>query len=69
MNKAEIDNQYNTWLNDADMPAELKHDLRNMQDDEDTKVDAFGTSLSFGTAGMRGLLGAGTNRMKIYTVR
>ena len=49
MNKAEIDNQYNTWLNDADMPAELKHDLRNMQDDEDTKADAFGTSLSFGT--------------------
>ena len=69
MNKAEIDNQYNAWLNDVDMPAELKHDLRNMQDDEDTKVDAFGTSLSFGTAGMRGLLGAGTNRMNIYTVR
>jgi len=69
MNKAEIDNQYNAWLNDVDMPAELKHDLRNMQDDEDTKADAFGTSLSFGTAGMRGLLGAGTNRMNIYTVR
>ena len=37
--------------------------------DEKTKEDAFYTYLEFGTAGQRGLLGAGTNRMNIYTVR
>ncbi|WP_404825440.1 phospho-sugar mutase [Fructilactobacillus lindneri] len=51
------------------MPAELKRDLEKIKDDDAAKEDAFSTSLSFGTAGMRGLLGAGTNRMNIYTVR
>ena len=37
--------------------------------DEKTKEDAFYTNLEFGTAGMRGLIGAGTNRINIYVVR
>ncbi|MBF0786393.1 MULTISPECIES: phospho-sugar mutase [unclassified Streptococcus] len=59
--------QYQTWLNYAELPAYLQEDLRNM--DEKDKEDAFYTSLEFGTAGMRGLIGAGTNRINIYVVR
>ena len=46
----------------ADLPDYLRQDLENM--DEKTKEDAFYTNLEFGTAGMRGLIGAGTNRIK-----
>ncbi|MGT2799218.1 phospho-sugar mutase [Streptococcus marmotae] len=59
--------QYQTWLNYTELPDYLQEDLRNM--DEKTKEDAFYTSLEFGTAGMRGLIGAGTNRINIYVVR
>lgn len=59
--------QYQTWLNYAELPDYLKEELQNM--DEKTKEDAFYTSLEFGTAGMRGLIGAGTNRMNSYIVR
>ncbi|MTB63958.1 phospho-sugar mutase [Streptococcus sp. zg-86] len=59
--------QYQAWLNYAELPDYLQEDLRNM--DEKTKEDAFYTSLEFGTAGMRGLIGAGTNRINIYVVR
>lgn len=57
---------YEKWLN-ADLLPELHEELVNM--DEATKEDAFYTYLEFGTAGQRGLLGAGTNRMNLYTVR
>lgn len=46
-----------------------RNDLNALQEDEAKLEDAFYQSLSFGTAGMRGLIGAGTNRMNIYTVR
>ncbi|QIL50651.1 phospho-sugar mutase [Weissella coleopterorum] len=59
---------YNIWLEKADLSADLKADLKNMQNDGE-REDAFYTPLSFGTAGMRGILGAGINRMNIYTVR
>ncbi|MER0122655.1 phospho-sugar mutase [Streptococcus sp. ZJ100] len=59
--------QYQAWLDYAELPDYLQEDLRNM--DEKTKEDAFYTSLEFGTAGMRGLIGAGTNRINIYVVR
>jgi len=58
---------YQKWLNFADLPDYLRQDLENM--DEKTKEDAFYTNLEFGTAGMRGLIGAGTNRINIYVVR
>ena len=50
-----------------ELPDYLRQDLENM--DEKTKEDAFYTNLEFGTAGMRGLVGAGTNRINIYVVR
>ncbi|MBZ2110111.1 phospho-sugar mutase [Streptococcus infantis] len=58
---------YQKWVDFADLPDYLRHDLENM--DEKTKEDAFYTNLEFGTAGMRGLIGAGTNRINIYVVR
>ena len=58
---------YQKWVDFADLPDYLRQDLENM--DEKTKEDAFYTDLEFGTAGMRGLIGAGTNRINIYVVR
>ena len=55
------------WVDFAELPDYLRQDLENM--DEKTKEDAFYTNLEFGTAGMRGLIGAGTNRINIYVVR
>ncbi|MET3644322.1 phospho-sugar mutase [Streptococcus gallinaceus] len=58
---------YQKWLDVADLPDYLREDLLAM--DEKTKEDAFYTNLEFGTAGMRGYIGAGTNRINIYVVR
>ena len=58
---------YQKWVDFADLPDYLRQDLINM--DEKTKEDAFYTNLEFGTAGMRGLIGSGTNRINIYVVR
>lgn len=58
---------FQTWLDFAELPDYLRKDLEGM--DEKTKEDAFYTNLEFGTAGMRGLIGAGTNRINIYVVR
>lgn len=58
---------YEKWLNYAELPDYLHDELVKM--DEKTKEDAFYTNLEFGTAGMRGIIGAGTNRINIYVVR
>nr|HEK9975164.1 phospho-sugar mutase [Streptococcus equi subsp. equi] len=55
------------WLDIPDLPAYLRDELLSM--DEKTKEDAFYTNLEFGTAGMRGYIGAGTNRINIFVVR
>ncbi|HGQ4741626.1 TPA: phospho-sugar mutase [Streptococcus pneumoniae] len=57
---------YQKWVDFVELPDYLRQDLENM--DEKTKEDAFYTNLEFGTAGMRGLVGAGTNRINIYVV-
>ncbi len=61
--------QYQRWL---DYPLEdpaLKEELLSIKEKDDEIFDRFYQELSFGTAGLRGVLGAGTNRMNIYTVR
>ena len=66
MNK--IDTQYNLWLEKAVDDPDLVEELRAIAGDEQAKADRFYKSLEFGTAGLRGVIGAGTNRMNIYTV-
>ncbi|MFC5631443.1 MULTISPECIES: phospho-sugar mutase [Streptococcus] len=58
---------FQKWLDFAELPDYLREDLLAM--DEKNKEDAFYTNLEFGTAGMRGYIGAGTNRINIYVVR
>lgn len=60
---------YEQWKNDANLEENLKKQLADLADDPEKLEDAFYAPLEFGTAGMRGILGAGINRMNIYTVR
>ncbi len=60
--------KYQLWLNDEAMDQETKNELMDIQHDENEIEDRFYQDLSFGTAGLRGVLGAGTNRMNMYTV-
>ena len=62
-----IDEKYSAWLSCPAMNSELADDLRSM--DENAKKDSFYRDLAFGTGGLRGVLGAGTNRMNLFTVR
>ena len=59
---------YKKWLEDDRFDEETKKDLLSIKDDEEEIEDRFHQSLKFGTAGLRGKLGAGTNRMNIYNV-
>ena len=58
---------YQNWLEQENLPAYLRQELEAMDDSQ--KEDAFYTNLEFGTAGMRGIIGAGTNRINIFVVR
>ncbi len=62
-----VEEKYLQWLNHPQMDEELKEELQSMT--EEQKTDAFYTDAKFGTAGMRNLLGAGTNRLNDYTIR
>ena len=59
---------YKKWLEDDRFDEETKKDLLSIKEDEEEIKDRFHQSLKFGTAGLRGKLGAGTNRMNIYNV-
>ena len=59
---------YETWMNCAVDDADLVKELAEMKNDEARIEDAFYRDLAFGTGGLRGVIGAGTNRMNIYTV-
>jgi|GEM_PF-203151 len=62
-----VNETYENWLTQPNLDQQLKNQLQNMTDSE--KEDAFYKDLEFGTAGMRGIIGPGTNRLNIYTVR
>jgi len=62
-----IEEKYLIWLNHPNMDEELLEELKKM--DAETKNDAFYKDSEFGTGGMRGLLGAGPNRLNVYTIR
>ncbi|MEE1061191.1 MAG: phospho-sugar mutase, partial [Ruminococcus sp.] len=60
---------YNEWLQNATEDSDLVAELESIKDNEAEIHERFYTSLAFGTAGLRGIIGAGTNRMNIYVVR
>ena len=59
---------YNSWLKNATGDSDLITELEGIKDDSEAVSDRFYRELDFGTAGLRGVIGAGTNRMNIYTV-
>lgn len=60
--------EYQKWLESADFDEETKKELKEIKNDEKEIEDRFYKELEFGTAGLRGVIGAGTNRMNKYTV-
>ncbi|MBW6410888.1 phospho-sugar mutase [Clostridium weizhouense] len=59
--------KYNSWLNSDSINEETKNELKNIADEKEIE-DRFYKDLDFGTGGLRGVIGAGSNRMNIYTV-
>lgn len=59
---------YNEWLEKAVIDPDLKEELKSIKGNEEEILDRFYRCLEFGTAGLRGVIGAGTNRMNYYTV-
>ena len=64
----DINALYNEWLQKATGDPDLTAELKSIKGNDDEILDRFYRSLEFGTAGLRGVIGAGTNRMNIYTV-
>ena len=65
----DIKQVYNDWLSNATEDKDIIAELESINDNETEIHERFYTSLKFGTAGLRGIIGAGTNRMNIYVVR
>lgn len=63
-----IKNEYEVWKKKVTEDADLTAELTDMEGKEDRITDAFYQNLAFGTGGLRGVIGAGTNRMNIYTI-
>lgn len=61
--------RYEEWINDPSFDAATKAELTGIKDDDNEIKERFYKDLEFGTAGLRGIIGAGTNRLNIYTVR
>ena len=59
----EFEIKYNEWLNNPIIDEESKNELKKIKDDEKEIEDRFYKDLEFGTAGLRGIIGIGTNRM------
>ncbi|WP_315168881.1 phospho-sugar mutase [Metaclostridioides mangenotii] len=61
--------KYEKWLNSSFIDTETKNELKSIENDDEEIQDRFYKDLEFGTGGLRGVVGAGTNRMNVYTVR
>ena len=68
-NTMDYKDQYNFWLEDDYFDEDTKKELLAIRNDEKEVEDRFYRDLEFGTGGLRGVIGAGTNRMNLYTVR
>lgn len=69
MLSSEIKDKYCLWLKSINEDEDLVDELKAIKDNEEKIEDAFYKDLSFGTGGLRGIVGSGSNRMNIYTVR
>ena len=65
----EYKEKFNEWLNSSIIDDKTKKELEEISNDEKEVEDRFYKDLSFGTGGLRGIMGAGTNRMNFYTIR
>ncbi|MZQ82366.1 phospho-sugar mutase [Paenibacillus sp. 5J-6] len=63
-----VQTEYQLWLNDPAVDAQTKKELLAIREDEKEIEDRFYKDLEFGTGGLRGVIGAGTNRINVYTV-
>ena len=63
-----VKEQYNLWRERAVLDADLVDELKSIEGNDEAISDAFYKDLEFGTGGLRGVIGAGTNRMNVYTV-
>lgn len=68
MDKDKIIEQYELWRKKATADVDVAEELKEMENSQEKLEDAFYRDLAFGTGGLRGVIGAGTNRMNIYTV-
>ena len=64
-----VKQQYDRWLSQSGMPADLTDELNSIAGNEDAITDRFYRELEFGTGGLRGVIGAGANRMNVYNIR
>lgn len=64
----DIKNLYSLWREKAVLDSDLQEELKAVEGKEDEILDRFYKNLEFGTGGLRGVIGAGTNRMNVYTV-
>ena len=62
-----IKEKYELWLNEV-ADVDIKKELQELANNDEKMEDAFYCNLAFGTGGLRGVIGAGTNRMNVYTV-
>lgn len=65
----DVKEKYKLWCEDEYFDAATREELKSIKDNEDEIADRFYRDLEFGTGGLRGVIGAGTNRMNLYTVR
>lgn len=65
----DIKELYDLWLEKASADPDLKTELKNVSGDDEAIKDRFYRDLEFGTGGLRGVIGAGTNRMNVYTIK
>lgn len=61
----EYRDRYNEWLGNAYFDEQVKEELRSIAEDDNEVKERFYKELEFGTAGLRGIIGAGTNRMRL----
>lgn len=68
MREKKVSEQYKRWLEYASEDIDIVKELQEIKEDDEKIEDAFYQNLAFGTGGLRGVIGAGTNRMNVYTV-